>query len=85
MELVVSREELYEGSSVSCLVISDSVIPWTVATRLLCPCNSAGKNIRVGFHFFLQEIFPTQGLNLGLLHCRQSLYHLSHEGSPSDI
>ena len=26
-----------------------------------------------------REIFPTQGLNLGLLHCRQILYHLSHQ------
>ena len=32
-------------------------------------------------HFLLQEIFPTQGLNLGLRHCRQTLYHLSHQGS----
>ena len=31
-----------------------------------------------GCHSFLQEIFPTQGLNLGLPHCRQILYHLSH-------
>ena len=30
----------------------------------------------------LQGIFPTQGRNLGLPHCRQSLYHLSHQGSP---
>ena len=30
----------------------------------------------VGCHFLLQEIFPTQGLNLGLPHCRQRLYHL---------
>ena len=29
-------------------------------------------------------IFPTQGLNPGLLHCRQILYHLSHQGSPID-
>ena len=29
-------------------------------------------------HALLQEIFPTQGLNLGFLHCRQILYHLSH-------
>ena len=35
----------------------------------------------VGCHALLQEIFPTQGSNLGLLHCRQILYHLSHEGS----
>ena len=33
---------------------------------------------RVGCHFLLQGIFLTQGLNLGLLHCRQFLYHLSH-------
>ena len=40
-----------------------------------------GKNPGVGCHFLLQEIFPTQGLNLGLLHHRQTLYHLSHQGS----
>ena len=31
-----------------------------------------------GCHFLLQGIFPTQGLSLGLLHCRQILYHLRH-------
>ena len=30
----------------------------------------------------LQGIFLTQVLNLGLLHCRQILYHLSHQGTP---
>ena len=35
----------------------------------------------MGCHFPLQGIFPTQGLNLGLQHCRQMLYRLSHEGS----
>ena len=35
----------------------------------------------VGCHFLLQEIFPTQGLNLGLPHCRRTLYHLSHQPS----
>ena len=30
---------------------------------------------------FSSRVFPTQGLNLGLLHCRQILYHLSHQGS----
>ena len=34
----------------------------------------------MGYRFLLQEIFPTQGLNLSLLHCRQILYHLSHQG-----
>ena len=35
----------------------------------------------MGCHFLLQGIFPTQGLNPGILHCRQMLYHLSHQGS----
>ena len=46
-------------------------------TRLLCPWDSPGKNTGVGCHFFLQGISPTQGSNLGLLYCRQILYHLS--------
>ena len=33
-------------------------------------------------HFLLQGIFPTQESNLGLLHCKQIPYHLSHQGSP---
>ena len=47
-------------------------------TRLLRPWDFPGKNTGVGCHFLLQEIFLTQGLNPGLLHCRQTLYHLSH-------
>ena len=31
---------------------------------------------------FSRGIFQTQQSNLGLLHCRQILYHLSHQGSP---
>ena len=46
--------------------------------RLLCPWNSPGKNTEVDCHFHLQGVFPTQGSNLGLLHCRQTLYYLSH-------
>ena len=42
------------------------------------PWNSPGKNTGVGCHALLQGIFLAQGLNLGLLHCRQILYHLSH-------
>ena len=48
-------------------------------TRLLCPWDSPGKNTGMGCHFPLQGIFPTQGLNLGLWHCRQTLYRLSHQ------
>ena len=52
-------------------------------TRLLCPPNPPSKNPGVGCHSLLQGIFPNQGLNPRLLHCRQILYHLSHQGSPS--
>ena len=38
-----------------------------------------GKNTGVGSHFLLQGFFLTQGSNLGLLHCRQTLYRLSHQ------
>jgi len=42
----------------------------------------SGKNTGVGCHALLQGIFPTQGLNPGVLHCRWILYGLSHQGSP---
>ena len=60
-----------------------------LCTKLLpsCPnlcnprdCSTSGKNTGVGCHVFLQGIFLTQGLNLGLPHCRQTPYRLSHHG-----
>ena len=51
-------------------------------SRLLRPWDFLGKSTGVGCHFLLQWIFPTQGSNPGLPHCRQTLYHLSHQGSP---
>ena len=54
-------------------------------TRLLCPWDSPGKNTGVGCHALLQGIFPTQGSNPGLLHCRRILYRLSHQGSPLSL
>ena len=41
---------------------------------------SPGQNTGVGDFSLLQEIFPTQRLDQGLPHCRQSLYCLSHQG-----
>ena len=38
----------------------------------------------VGSRSLLQGIFPTQGLNRNLLHWRQILYQLIHQGSPKD-
>ena len=61
------------------------VTPWTVACHgysLLCPWNSPGKNTEIGSHSLFQGIFLTQGLNPGLLHCRQIIYCLNLEGSP---
>ena len=45
--------------------------------------KSPGKNNEAGCHVFLQGIFPTQESNMGLLHCRQILYWLSHQRSPN--
>ena len=58
------------------------VIPG-LPTRLLHPSNFPSKSTGVGCHFILQRIFPTQGSNPGLLHCRQALYRLSHQGRNS--
>ena len=46
------------------------------------PQDFSGKITGVGCHFLLQAIFPTQGSNPGLSHCRQTLYHLSHQAEP---
>ena len=40
------------------------------------------KNTREGSLSLLQQIFPTQESNWGLLHCRQILYQLNHQGNP---
>ena len=55
----------------SCLTLCDPVV---------CPRNSLHKNTGVGCRSLLQEIFPTQGLKRGLLHCKQMLFFL-----PSDL
>ena len=47
------------------LAMSNSLWPIGLQpARLLCPCNFLGKNTGMGCHFLLQEIFPTQGLEL---------------------
>ena len=67
----------------------------------LCPtlcdpmdCSLPGSSVHGTFqarvlgvdcHFLLQGIFPTQGLNPGLPHCRQTLHRLSHQGSPGEM
>ena len=44
--------------------------------------NSPGQNTGVGSLSLLQGIFPTQGSNPDLSHCKRILYQLSHKGSP---
>ena len=51
--------------------------------ELYSPWNSPGQNTGVGSLSLLQGIFPTQGVNPGLLLCRWILYQLSHKESPS--
>ena len=68
-----------DSESESCSVVSDSLRPH----GLYHPWNSVGPNTGVGGLSLLQGIFPTQGLNPGLLHCRQILYQLSHQRSPN--
>ena len=58
--------------------MSDSLRPH----GLYSPWNYPGQNTGVGSLSLLQGIFPTQGLNPGLLHCRRILYQLSRKGSP---
>ena len=59
-------------------VVSDSLQPH----GLYSLWNSLGQNTGVGSFSLLQGIFPTQGSNPGLQHCRWMLYQLSHKGSP---
>ena len=62
----------------SCSVMSNSLQPH----GLYSSWNSPGQNTEVCSLSLLQGIFPTQGSNPGLSHCRQILYQLSHKGSP---
>ena len=64
-------------------VVSNSSWPVDCSPTGYSPWNSPGKNTGVSSHSLLQEIFPTQGLNLHLLHCWQILYSLSHYEIPN--
>ena len=72
--LVTESESEIESHS----VMSDSLQPH----GLYNPWNPPGQNTGVESLSLLQEIFPIQGLNPGLLHYRRILCQLSHKGSP---
>ena len=58
-------------------VVSNSLQPHR------CPWDSPGQNTGVGSLSLLQGIFPTQGLNPGLPHCKQILHQLN-KGKPKN-
>ena len=63
-----SGTEVAQSCPTLCVPMDCSIRPW-----LLHPWDFQGKSTGVGCHFLLQGIFPTQGSNLGLPHCRQKL------------
>ena len=79
-------------------IVSSSVIPFSSCLLsfpavkfsfwphgLYSPWNSPGQNTRVGSLSILRGIFPTQGSNPGLQHCRRIISQLSHRGRPSEL
>ena len=55
----------------SCLTLAT---PWTITHHVPLSMHVQGKNTKVGCHFLLQEICPTQGLNPPLLHWQEGFY-----------
>ena len=81
MSIEFSRQEYW-----LCLVAKSCL---TLCNRMDCGLLGASvhgdspvKNTGVGCHALLQRIFPTQGSNQGLPHCRWIFYCVSHQGSP---
>ena len=67
---------------VSCSVISNSVIPWTVAGQAPLSMGFSRQQYWSELPFPPPGDLLTQRSNTGLLHCRQIRYHLNHQGSP---
>ena len=65
----------------SCLILLRII--WNVVYQAPRPWEFSGKNIAVGFHFFFQGIFKTQGWNIYFLTWQVCSLLLSHEGSVS--
>ena len=68
----------HESESESHSVMSNSLQPCGLQSLW----NFPGQNTGVGSFSLLQGIFPTQGSNPSLPHCRWIPYQLSHQGSP---
>ena len=66
----------------SCSVVSDSATPWTAACQAPLSTGFSRQEYWSGLPCPPQGIFPTQGLNPGLRHCRRILYQLSYREVP---
>ena len=75
--MLLWNENIWREWSESHSVVSYSLRPH----GLYSSWNAPGQNTGVGSLSLLQEIFPPQGSNPGLPHCRRILYQLSHKGS----
>ena len=77
VHMLISNRYTFESESENCSVVTDSLRQHGLHN----PCNSPGQSSGVGSLSLLQGIFPTQGSNPVLPHCRKILYQLSHQGS----
>ena len=86
--MVTDVNSLPRGFSSTPLIVLFSQLPLTLWSPM--DCSPPGFSVQrilqarilaVGSHSLLQGVFWTQRSNLSLLHCRQILHHLSHQGS----
>ena len=80
--MLLMLDFLVSGSRNTLYTVSHSVVSDSLRPHGLYPWDSPGQNTGVGSLSLLQGIFPTQGSNPGLRHCRWILYQLSHQGCP---
>ena len=80
ISLITTHLPKTDKVKVSCLAMSDSLQPHILHS----PWNSPGQNTAVGSLSVLQGIFPTQGSNPGLLHCRCILLPAEPQGKPKN-
>ena len=82
LQIIINRMIAVSSTIEFIVLLKVSQLCPTVCDVWKSPWNSPGQTTGMGSFSLFQGIFPTQGKNLGFLHCRQILYHLSHKGSP---
>ena len=79
---VQTHKHRHAHTHIRCVWAQETHRSVVCSSLLHSPWDSLGQNTGVGHRSLLQGIFPAQGSNRGLLHCRWILYQLSHQGSP---